>query len=56
MTLSDIFKQTEVIDFEDIKSIIFPILEGLKLLHKKNILHLSINPDHILIRTDGVQY
>ncbi len=54
MTLSDIFKQTEVMDFEDIKSIIFPILEGLKLLHKKNILHLSINPDHILIRTDGV--
>ena len=53
VTLNDIFQQTSTIDFDDIKRIVFPILEGLKVLHKENINHLAISPKNILIQSDG---
>ena len=52
-SLSEIFKQTPVLDYEDIKNIIFPILQNLKKLHAKHVYHLSIKPENILIRKDG---
>ncbi len=36
------------------KSIIYQILNGLKLLHSKRIIHRDIKPSNILIDKDGV--
>ena len=52
-SLKDVLEQTPVLEYEDIKSIIFPVLDGLKILHSKKTLHLSINPENLLIRKDG---
>lgn len=53
ISLKDILAKSNVLDYEDIQKIIYPILDGLDQLHSKNIYHLSINPDNILFRFDG---
>ena len=53
ITLAEIFKQTEVIDEEDITNIVFPMLKGLMQLHEANIFHLAIRPENVLIKSNG---
>jgi serine/threonine protein kinase len=52
-SLAEVLSHSSILEYQDIKNIIFPILEGLRILHKKDILHLSISTDNILIRKDG---
>jgi len=52
-TLAEILEQSPILESDDIKLFLFPILEGLKELHKKNIFHLAIRPESIFISSDG---
>lgn len=52
-SLRELLKQTPRLDYDDIKTIAFPILDAMRVLHRKNVLHLAIDIDSILVRGDG---
>ncbi|MDR1227893.1 MAG: serine/threonine protein kinase [Azoarcus sp.] len=41
-------------DLVELFSIIFPLLEGVSVLHKERCLHLDISPDNVLVRENGM--
>ena len=50
-TLGNILKRlNRPLDQEEIQKILFPILEGLKVVHEKDLLHRDIKPDNIMVR------
>ena len=48
--LKDLLKQKMPIDEETLKSIVIPLLDGLKEVHAENFLHRDIKPGNIYIR------
>lgn len=52
-SLQEVLAQTSALEYEDIKNIIFPLLGALKTLHARNLLHLAISSNNVLIRKDG---
>ena len=52
-SLQDILTRRKVMDEDDIKTTIFPIIEGLKLVHAHGFIHRDIKPANIFVRVDG---
>jgi hypothetical protein len=52
-SLKDVLKQSPVLEYDDLKTIAFPLLDALKLLQKSQLLHLAISTENILIRNNG---
>lgn len=45
--------QNKQIDFERAMSIILPVMEALKFVHKANVIHRDVSPDNIFLCNDG---
>ena len=52
-SLDAIIKREGVLSKERLDRILFPLLDGLELIHGTNFLHRDIKPANIYIRTDG---
>lgn len=52
-TLEDAFKHKKIEDEDDLKRVIFAVLEGLELIHNAGFIHRDIKPDNIYLREDG---
>lgn len=52
-SLQEILNRRKVLPEEDIKSVIFPIMDGTKLVHAAGYIHRDIKPANIFIRVDG---
>ena len=52
-TLSERLKRDKTLSFDQLKSIIDPILAGLDVVHKGDFLHRDIKPGNIIIRENG---
>ncbi len=51
--LAEVLSHSSVLEYEDIKNIIFPLLDAFRVLHKNDCLHLNVNKQSIKIRKDG---
>jgi len=51
--LSSILKKSGTLPEEQIKAILYPLLDGLEKVHAASIWHRDIKPDNILVRADG---
>ncbi|MDX1519713.1 MAG: serine/threonine-protein kinase, partial [Gammaproteobacteria bacterium] len=52
-SLQEILNRRKILPEEDIKSVIFPIIDGTKLVHAAGYIHRDIKPANIFIRVDG---
>lgn len=52
-TLSDVLKREKTLSYERLKATIDPILSGLEVIHKAELIHRDIKPGNIIIRKDG---
>jgi len=53
-SLRDILsRKKDLFEEQEIEAIVGPLCEGLKQLHKMNLIHRDIKPDNILIRNNG---
>lgn len=52
-TLQEILNRRKILDEQDIKTVIFPIIDGMKLIHAHGFIHRDIKPANIFIRVDG---
>ncbi len=53
-SLKTYLSKKEALEFQEILSIIMPILEGLKRVHEKEYLHRDIAPDNIYLRNNSM--
>ncbi len=53
VTLTEVLSYSSVLEYQDLTSIIFPVLEAFRIIHKNHVLHLSISADDILIGKEG---
>jgi TPR repeat protein len=52
-SLQEILSRRKVLEEDDIGTVIFPIIDGLKLVHAHGFIHRDIKPANIFIRVDG---
>lgn len=52
-TLQEILNRRKTLDEQDIQTVIFPIIDGMKLIHAHGFIHRDIKPANIFIRVDG---
>lgn len=52
-TLQEILNRRKILDEADIKTVLFPITDGMKLIHAHGFIHRDIKPANIFIRVDG---
>ena len=52
-TLSDLLQRKGTLEEAELKRILFPILDGLQVVHDADFLHRDIKPKNIVIRDDG---
>ena len=52
-TLSEMLQRKETLTEAELKAILFPILDGLEVVHEADFLHRDIKPGNIVIRDDG---
>lgn len=52
-SLQDILSRRKTLDENDIETVIFPIIDGMKLVHAHGFIHRDIKPANIFIRVDG---
>lgn len=52
-SLQDLLSRRKILDEADIKTVIFPIIEGMKQVHAHGFIHRDIKPANIFIRVDG---
>jgi TPR repeat protein len=52
-TFQDILNRRKTISEEDLKTIIFPIVDGMKVVHAAGFIHRDIKPANIFLRVDG---
>jgi TPR repeat protein len=52
-SLQDILSRRKMLDEPDISTFVFPVMDGLKLVHAHGFIHRDIKPANIFIRLDG---
>ena len=52
-TLSELLQRKGTLTEAELKAILFPILDGLEVVHEADFLHRDIKPGNIVIRDDG---
>ena len=52
-SLQEILSRRKVLEEEDIGTVMFPIIDGLKRVHAHGFIHRDIKPGNIFIRVDG---
>ena len=52
-SLQEILNRRKVLEEEDLKSVIMPIIDGVKMVHAAGYIHRDIKPGNIFIRVDG---
>ncbi|MCH9047848.1 MAG: SEL1-like repeat protein [Proteobacteria bacterium] len=52
-SLHEILMRRKTLEEEDIKNIIFPIIDGIRIVHAAGFIHRDIKPANIFIRVDG---
>jgi TPR repeat protein len=52
-SLQDILSRRKTLDEADIETVMFPIIDGMKLVHAHGFIHRDIKPANIFIRVDG---
>jgi serine/threonine protein kinase len=52
-SLHEILMRRKTLDEEDIKNIITPIIDGIRVVHAAGIIHRDIKPANIFLRIDG---
>jgi serine/threonine protein kinase len=52
-TFQDILNRRKTISEQDLKTIIFPIVDGMKVVHAAGFIHRDIKPANIFLRVDG---
>ena len=52
-TLQEILNRRKILDEQDVRTVIFPIIDGMKLIHAHGFIHRDIKPANIFIRVDG---
>lgn len=52
-TLQEILTRRKILDESDIKTVLYPIIDGMKLIHAHGFIHRDIKPANIFIRVDG---
>jgi len=52
-TLQDILNRRKILGEEDVLTVMFPILDGMKMIHAHGFIHRDIKPANIFIRVDG---
>lgn len=52
-SLQQILKNKKTLRESEIKKILFPLMQGLELMHAKGFVHRDIKPGNIFIRSDG---
>lgn len=52
-SLQEILSRRKILEEEDIETVMFPIIDGLKLVHAHGFIHRDIKPANIFIRVDG---
>lgn len=52
-TLQEILNRRKILGEPDIKTVIYPVIDGMKLIHAHGFIHRDIKPANIFIRVDG---
>ena len=52
-TLSDVLQRKGTLTESELKAVLFPVLDGLEVVHEADFLHRDIKPGNIVIRDDG---
>ena len=52
-SLQEILSRRKILDEPDIETVVFPIVDGMKLVHAHGFIHRDIKPANIFIRVDG---
>lgn len=52
-TFQDILNRRKTINESDLKTIVFPIVDGMKIVHAAGFIHRDIKPANIFLRVDG---
>lgn len=52
-TLQEILNRRKILEEPDIRTTIFPIIDGMKMIHAHGFIHRDIKPANIFIRVDG---
>ena len=52
-SLQEILSRRKILDESDMETVIFPIIDGMKLVHAHGFIHRDIKPANIFIRVDG---
>ena len=52
-SFQEILNQRKTVDEKDLRTIIFPIVDGMKVVHAAGFIHRDIKPANIFLRVDG---
>ncbi len=52
-SLQEILSRRKILDEADLATVMFPIIDGMKLVHAHGFIHRDIKPGNIFIRVDG---